>query len=237
VVIEMLAKPNMKCQNCETPVAATDEVCGKCGAKLLHRRVIMGVPKPENFSLTAEETPPDTDAGAEFDDWQFPTRAEMAQLDHRPVAPVASPLQVRWGGFFRRANALGIDLFVISLLSTIMAAMAYVGYKVGLGAHGLVIAADNAGALFAILTLGWVGLTSGYFIVLHGQGGQTIGKRLLGLRVVGADRQPPSFRQAAIRWFAAVGFAPIGLGFLWVLWQAEKRGWHDFAARTWVIHE
>jgi len=45
------------------------------------------------------------------------------------------------------------------------------------------------------------------------------------------------FRQAAIRWFAAVGFAPIGLGFLWVLWQAEKRGWHDFAARTWVIHE
>jgi len=228
----------MKCQNCETPVAAADEVCGKCGAKLLHRRVIMGVPKPENFSLTAEENMPDTDVDAESDDWQFPSRAEMAQLGTPVMAPPLAPaVQLRWGGFLRRANALIIDLIVISLLSSIMGVMAYVGYKVGLGAHGLVITGDNAAALFAILTLGWLGLTSGYFIVMHGLGGQTIGKRLLGLRVVGADRQPPNFRQAAIRWFAAVGFAPIGLGFLWVLWQAEKRAWHDFAARTWVIHE
>ena len=117
--------------------------------------------------------------------------------------------EVRWGGFFRRANALVIDLFVIALLSSIMGAMAYVGYKVGLGAHGLVIAGDNVAALFAILTMGWLGLTSAYFIVMHGLDGQTIGKRLFGLRVVGVDRQPPSFRQAVVRWFAAVGFAPV----------------------------
>ncbi len=235
----MFAEANLKCQNCETPVAAADELCAKCGAKLLHRRVLLGVPKPENFSLTAEENGPDTDtdANAEADDWQFPPREEMAQLSHRPMAPVAPVVEVRWGGFFRRANALAIDLFVIALLSTIMGAMAYVGYKVGLGAHGLVISGDNVAALFAILTIGWLGLTSAYFIVLHGLDGQTIGKRLFGLRVVGVDRQPPSFRQAALRWFAAVGFAPVGLGFLWVLWQAEKRGWHDFVARTWVIHE
>ena len=144
---------------------------------------------------------------------------------------------MRWGGFFRRAYALSIDLFVIALLSAIMGAMAYVGYKVGLSAHGQVISGDNAAALFAILTLGWLGLTAAYFIVMHGLGGQTIGKMLLGLRVVGDDRQPPSFRQAALRWLAAVGFAPIGLGFLWVLWQPEKRGWHDFVARTWVVRE
>ena len=235
----MLAEPNLKCQNCETPVVAADELCGKCGAKLLHRRVLLGVPKSESFSLTAEENQPDadTDTEAKADDWQFPTRAEMALLDDRPMPPVAPVLEIRWGGFFRRANAMIIDLFVVALLSTIMGAMAYVGYKVGLGANGLVISTDNAAALFAILTVGWLGLTSAYFIVMHGLGGQTIGKSLLGLRVVGVDRQPLSFRQAALRWFAAVGFAPIGLGFLWVLWQAEKRGWHDFVARTWVIHE
>jgi uncharacterized RDD family membrane protein YckC len=233
----MFAETNLKCQNCETPVAASDELCGKCGAKLLHRRVLFGVAKPENFSLTAEETKPETDADPEADDWQFPTREEMAQLGGRPTAPVAPEQQVRWGGFFRRANALIIDLFVIALLSSIMSAMAYVGYKVGLGAHGLVIAGGNAAALFAILTLGWLGLTSAYFIIMHGLGGQTVGKMLLGLRVVGVDRQPPSFRQALVRWFAAVGFAPVGIGFLWVLWQEEKRGWHDFVARTWVIHE
>ncbi len=233
----MFAEANLKCQNCETPVAASDEICGKCGAKLLHRRVLFGVPKPENFALTAEENNPDADAETLADDWQFPTREEEAGLGDRPMAAVAPVAQVRWGGFFRRANASIIDLFVVALLSSIMSAMAYVGYKVGLGAHGMVIAGDNAAALFAILTLGWLVLTSAYFIVMHGLGGQTIGKMLLGLRVVGDDHQPPSFRQAALRWFAAVGFAPIGIGFLWVLWQAEKRGWHDFVAHTWVIHE
>ena len=233
----MFAEQNLQCQNCEAPVVAADELCGQCGAKLLHRRVLLGMPKPENFSLTAEENKPDIEDDAGRDDWQFLTQAELARYGKLTPPTPASMAEVRWGGFFRRANALSIDLFVIALLSSIMGAMAYVGYKVGLGAHGQVISGDNAAALFAILTLGWLGLTSAYFIVMHGLGGQTIGKMLLGLRVVGDDRQPPSFRQAAVRWLAAVGFAPIGLGFLWVLWQSEKRGWHDFVARTWVVRE
>ena len=233
----MFAEQNLKCQNCEAPVVAADELCGKCGAKLLHRRVFLGVPKPENFILTAEENKPEVEEDAGRDDWQFLTRAELARSGTLKRPTPESPAGVRWGGFFRRAYALSIDLFVIALLSAIMGAMAYVGYKVGLSAHGQVISGDNAAALFAILTLGWLGLIAAYFIVMHGLGGQTIGKMLLGLRVVGDDRQPPSFRQAALRWLAAVGFAPIGLGFLWVLWQSEKRGWHDFVARTWVVRE
>ena len=233
----MFAEQNLKCQNCEAPVVAADELCGKCGAKLLHRRVLLGVPKPENFSLTAEENKPEVEEDAGGDDWQFPTQAELTRFGTLKRPTPESPAGVSWGGFFRRAYALSIDLFVIALLSSIMGAMAYVGYKVGLSAHGQVISGDNAAALFAILTLGWLGLIGAYFIVMHGLGGQTIGKMLLGLRVVGDDRQPPSFRQAALRWLAAVGFAPIGLGFLWVLWQPEKRGWHDFVARTWVVRE
>jgi len=233
----MFAEQNLKCQNCEAPVVAADELCGECGAKLLHRRVFLGVPKPDSFILTAEENKPDVEDDVERDDWQFVNRAELKRSG-MVIRPTAEPVAaVRWGGFFRRAIALIIDLFVISLLSSIMGAMAYVGYKVGLGAHGQVISSDNVAALFAILTLGALGLTAAYFIVMHGLGGQTIGKRLLGLRVVGVERQPPSFRQAALRWLAAVGFAPIGLGFLWVLWQSEKRAWHDFVARTWVVRE
>lgn len=238
----MFAEQILKCQNCETVVVASDELCGKCGAKLLHRRVLFGVPKAENFALIAEDNKPDVDSEAEVtvaeaNQPQFPSREKIAAIAAPLAAPVEPAAKVRWGGFWRRANALSIDLFVISLLSSIMGAMAYVGYKVGLGAHGLVIGGDNTSALFAILTLGWLGLTAAYFIVLHGSGGQTIGKKLLGLRVVGADRQPPSLRQAALRWLALVGFAPVGLGFLWVIWQAEKRGWHDIVAQTWVVRE
>ena len=233
----MFAEQILKCQNCEAPVVAADELCGKCGAKLLHRKVLLGVPKRENFILTAEENKPDIEDDTGRDDWEFLSRAELARFG-RLAPPKPGPLaEARWGGFFRRATALAIDLFIITLLSSIMGAMAYVGYTVGLGAHGQVIGGNNTAALFAILAMGWTGLTATYFIVMHGLGGQTIGKRLLGLRVVGADRQPPSMRQAALRWFAAVGFAPIGLGFLWAIWQSEKRGWHDFVARTWVMRE
>lgn len=238
----MFAEQTLKCQNCEAPVVLADERCGKCGAKLLHRRVFFGVPKAENFALTAQDNRPDVDidiaedgAGADANQPQFPSRAEMVTIAAQLAAPVAPLAEVRWGGFFRRANALAIDLIVIALLSAIMGAMAYVGYKVGLGTHGLVIGGDNTSALFAILTLGWIGLSAAYFIVLHGSGGQTIGKKLLGLRVVDAGHEPPSLRQAALRWFAVVGFAPIGLGFFWVIWQAEKRGWHDIVAHTWVV--
>ncbi len=238
----MFAEQILKCQNCETPVVVSDEICGKCGAKLLHRRVLFGVPKAENFALIAQDNKPDVDSeaevtGAAANEPQFPSRDAMAAIAASLAAPVEPVAEVRWGSFWRRANALSIDMFVISLLSSIMGAMAYVGYKVGLGAHGLVIGGDNTSALFAILTLGWIGLTTAYFIVLHGSGGQTVGKKLLGLRVVDAERRPPSLRQAALRWFAVVGFAPVGLGFLWVIWQAEKRGWHDIVAQTWVERE
>ncbi len=67
----MFAEQNLKCQNCEAPVVAADELCGECGAKLLHRRVFLGVPKPENFILTAEENKPDVEEDVERDDWQF----------------------------------------------------------------------------------------------------------------------------------------------------------------------
>jgi uncharacterized RDD family membrane protein YckC len=59
------------------------------------------------------------------------------------------------------------------------------------------------------------------------------------LRVVGRDLRPISYRRALFRWIGTVGLGVVSLGvaFLWILWQREKRGWHDFLARTWVVRE
>jgi uncharacterized RDD family membrane protein YckC len=88
-----------------------------------------------------------------------------------------------------------------------------------------------------MLTWGWIGLATVYFVMFHGMEGKTIGKWMLGLRVVGTEDRPVSYKQAFLRWVGMVGFAPIVLGFLWVIWNREKRGWHDFLARTWVIRD
>lgn len=144
---------------------------------------------------------------------------------------------VPWGGFFRRAGAFFMDLLVLSVLSFVLFYFAYVGYSVGLAAHHQALSEENLDVFLFFLILGWLSLVAGYFILFHGMGGQTIGKWLLGLRVVGADQEPITYRQALTRCVGMLASAFLGLGFLWILFSREKRGWHDLLARTWVVRE
>jgi len=42
---------------------------------------------------------------------------------------------------------------------------------------------------------------------------------------------------AALRYVGQIIAAiPVGLGFLWVIWDAQKQGWHDKIAKTYVVH-
>jgi uncharacterized RDD family membrane protein YckC len=229
----------MKCQNCEALVLASDEYCAKCGAKLLHRRVFPGAPKPEEFTLTQEEPSVEFETQTEHDDWRIESKPEFVAAPPRIEWPSDPVVDVRWGGFFRRTGACLIDLVVIFLLFALMGLMAYIGYKVGLAAHDRLMSWSNAGPLMTYLSFACVGLTTAYFVVFHGMEGQTIGKWLLGLRVVGEGQARLTHRRALLRWIGAVGFGFVsfGLSFLWILWQREKRGWHDFLAHTWVIRD
>jgi len=67
--------------------------------------------------------------------------------------------------------------------------------------------------------------------------GKTVGKWMFGLRVVGPNQEPITYSRALLRWIATWVSALFGLGFLWVLFSREKRGWHDLLAGTWVIRE
>ena len=228
----------MKCQNCDAPVSPTDERCDKCGAKLLHRRVMLGAPKAEEFILTADEPPldliappPDEDGPIGLKPNLEPSRSEI------PYESEVGP-DVRWGGFFRRLVAFIVDLIVLFLFCMLMGWMGYIGYKVGLSAHDRFVSLENAGPLVLFLSLGWAFLTTAYFVVFHGMDGQTVGKWLLGLRVIGAGKVPVSYRQAFLRWLATIVVTiPLGIGIFWILLSGEKRGWHDRIARTWVIRD
>lgn len=225
----------MNCQNCEYPILPSDEKCPHCGAIPLRRRVTFGT-RREEFALIREEEPFELGDVAQAEDWQ--SSAPTAEPDRAVTKPAPPSMQAtRGGGFFRRACAFAIDTLVISALSVILFFMCYVGYKVGLSAHGRVLTWEHSTPFFTLLTWGWIGLATAYFVVFHGNEGKTIGKWLLGLRVVTADHGDIAYRRAFLRWIALVAFAPVLLGFLWVLWSREKRGWHDFLARTWVIRD
>ncbi len=77
----------------------------------------------------------------------------------------------------------------------------------------------------------------GYYGYFEGVQGATPGKRAMGLRVVDCiDGQPIGLRRAVGReLFKVISAAVLLLGFLWVLWDRERRGWHDLAANSVVI--
>lgn len=82
-----------------------------------------------------------------------------------------------------------------------------------------------------------------YFILLTWWSGQTLGKMLLGIRVISGrtdgQRGNLSFWQSFLREFVGkiLSFIPLGLGYFWVGWNEKKRGWHDMIANTYVIKQ
>lgn len=66
--------------------------------------------------------------------------------------------------------------------------------------------------------------------------GQTLGMSLFNLHVVKADGSYLDASRAFIRW---IGFflsqSALGLGLLWAAFDANKQGWHDKIAGTYVI--
>jgi uncharacterized RDD family membrane protein YckC len=75
-----------------------------------------------------------------------------------------------------------------------------------------------------------------YATLAHALAGATLGKRLLGLRLVGPDGRRPSLGRSAWRAaLAVVSGALLGLGFHVALFTRSGRALHDVAARTWVV--
>ncbi|MCA9753810.1 MAG: RDD family protein [Gemmatimonadetes bacterium] len=75
-----------------------------------------------------------------------------------------------------------------------------------------------------------------YFLWFWSKSGATPGKKLLGIQIVGPDGGPPTAVQSLIRY---LGYIPSSLffclGFLWMIWDGEKRTWHDMMAGTRVV--
>jgi len=85
------------------------------------------------------------------------------------------------------------------------------------------------------LFLGMAGLYELYFA---GISGQTLGMRLVRIRLISYRGTPPGPARGLVRLVAlAVSLLPAGLGWLWALFDREHRALHDHLAGTYVILE
>jgi uncharacterized RDD family membrane protein YckC len=77
-----------------------------------------------------------------------------------------------------------------------------------------------------------------YFIFFWVLSGYTPGQGLLGLRVIRTDGQPHlNVLRAVLRLIGYfIAALPLFLGFIWILFDNHRQGWHDKIARTYVIY-
>lgn len=73
-----------------------------------------------------------------------------------------------------------------------------------------------------------LGLATVFFAGFWSYNGQTLGMRAWRLRLVQTDGQPPRFGQSVFRFLCAfISLAAAGLGFWWMLFDADRMTWHD----------
>jgi uncharacterized RDD family membrane protein YckC len=131
---------------------------------------------------------------------------------------------VQYGGFWPRLLAQILDLLWLLPLSAVLA---------------LIGALVNGGEISDLgeLMLNLIGALVVLLFWAERQG--TPGKLVLGLRIVDAETGgTPTIGRLVVRYVGyLVSALPLGLGYLWVLWDPRRQGWHDKMAGTLVIRE
>lgn len=137
----------------------------------------------------------------------------MATGQYAPTGRATGPR----AGFWRRFGATFIDGILLGLLT------------------GIFVALLKAGGY----ALGFIVGISYYTYFEGGLRGQTLGKRVLGIRVVDFDTGGSiGYGRAAIRYVTSIVSALIiYIGYLWMLWDREKQCWHDKTANSVVVPE
>ncbi len=139
----------------------------------------------------------------------------------------------RYGGPLTRLLAVIIDGAVVSFGLTL--AVAGVVFVVGLVAPGFSLPDTSALAYGVALLM----VSALYLWMSYAVFGKTIGKAILGLRVVSADgRVAMAPRQPLIRVLTyPLSFIVFGLGLLGVVFDPQRQAWHDRLARTAVVYD
>ena len=92
--------------------------------------------------------------------------------------------------------------------------------------------------VFAVLLIGFFVIYFGYFITLETvMNGQTIGKRLLGLRVIQDNGEPVGFFHVLIRGFLRSSVDILYIGIFVILFSKKHKRLGDMAAGTIVVGE
>ncbi|MGQ4879152.1 RDD family protein [Billgrantia sp. LNSP4103-1] len=137
-------------------------------------------------------------------------------------------------GLGRRLGAMLYDAFLVVAIWILITVLhvAFVRHVLGLGAEEV-----GAGAVqrFSLQLLLLVGAFL-FFAFFWMRGGMTLGMQAWRLRVQTRDGCTITLVQGLVRYLVAwLSLAAFGLGYFWVLFDAERRSWPDILSGTRVV--
>jgi uncharacterized RDD family membrane protein YckC len=136
-----------------------------------------------------------------------------------------------YAGVASRSVAFGIDLVLAG--AVFLAATGTFGLVIWL-AGGL----RPGWLLGGLATAVWTLVAGAYFVLFWTVAGQTPGMRPMRLRVLVSNGAAPGVGRAVVRFLGLLlSIAPLFAGFLPMLFDARRRGLHDFLAGTVVVHD
>jgi uncharacterized RDD family membrane protein YckC len=153
-----------------------------------------------------------------------------------PEGPTGPAPGVEFGDPGARLVAYIVDGLIIGAMIVVaMLIWALIAFAAGAARTDSLDSAAWATLVVVLVVVTVIGL--GYFPWFWARSGATPGMKMLGLRVVrDADGGPISGGQAILR---LVGYWVSGLvlylGYIWILIDKRRRGWHDLIAGTVVI--
>lgn len=143
----------------------------------------------------------------------------------QPASVAPASVGVVYAGFFERFVATLIDGVLVSIASFVL------GFVLGLllGAGGWVK---------SVAGLAGMAMSASYYVYFISQGGQTLGKKAMHLRVQNEltgqnlDVVSAILREVVGKFLSA---AVLLLGYFWMLWDDKKQTWHDKIAKSVVV--
>jgi uncharacterized RDD family membrane protein YckC len=151
---------------------------------------------------------------------------------HDSEAPVEAEPEAgtRYIGLATRVIAFVLDAALINLVAVVVEVGAALILSLLHLPHGLKAVVIALGAAAYVL---W---TIGYFAAFWSTTGQTPGNRVMQIRVVSLSGGPLKPRAALLRCIGLLLAAlPLFAGYVLILFDAKRRGFHDRLARTLVI--
>jgi uncharacterized RDD family membrane protein YckC len=154
------------------------------------------------------------------------------------AAEFMSQLELAYASFWRRLVAFAVDLGVIMLTSGVFSVL-FVWASNRIPRHplgweylmGAILISFCGGCILAMS-----GIILLYFPILEGRFGQTLGKKLLGLRVLREDGLPINYKEAFLRRISYY-FEVLPVDALFIPFTSRRQRAFDIVARTVVIRQ